>query len=201
MNYNPNDFPNIIDNDEDDSIYDDMPPLISYTELMKQKQNQIQNQYSLNLEDESIYDDMPGLISMDEMEELEELENINTAQTQPMYRCISEPNINSMSYSQDNEYDNTQHRRKRFKSEPLESFQYNENYKNSENSESSENYEDIILISNKHLFYENYTASEYESMSREQCVNILVEMCQNSFTNNLPCPVVHCMCKICGNID
>ena len=158
MNYNPNDFvgiyieDNIEDNIEDDSIYDDMPSLISQTEY----------------------------------------ENICNMNKTIRYRCISEPNLNSASYNFEDEYENAMHKRKRVKSEPLEVLQ--------ENTNSTENYEDIILASNKHLFSENYSISEYNLLSRTECVNILVEICQQSFINKLQCPVLHCMCKLCDNV-
>ena len=66
MDYNSVEFLGIVEEvSEDDSMYDDMPELISDSQLNEEYEEACEEAESEeNSEDESIYDDMPALISM-----------------------------------------------------------------------------------------------------------------------------------------
>lgn len=109
MNYNPIDFLGIIEEDstDDDSIYDDMPPLIKSININKDnidkenidKENLENDNISELSSNDSMYDDMPALISADE--EYDEDESSDDESSDDDYNYYKNGNFNCNCYGID----------------------------------------------------------------------------------------------------
>ena len=145
-------------------------------------------------DDENFYDDMPPLISIEEIEEINKknyINNINNINKKIIYnRSISEPNLISLSYNSEDKYEEyVLYRHKRFRSESIEVLQ--------DNTNSSTKYENLILQSNINLFDNtDNTDNNLISLSREERITKLTEICQKSIIDKVKCPVIDCVCKL-----
>jgi len=148
-------------------------------------------------EDEHFYDDIPPLISIEEIEKINKKNYINNMNKKIIYnRSVSEPNLISLSYNSEDKYEeDVLYRHKRFRSESIEVLQ--------DNTNSSTKYENLILESNINLFNNTDNIDNSDnidnnliSLSREQRITKLTEICQKSIIDKVKCPVINCVCKL-----